>query len=201
MTQQVGGVIGEDTILKIGQLGTGGVAGTWTKTCLHPTRVGVAMEEGISMIGGGEVSRVLGYSLVIDLCPHRSDDRYHDRGGRGPPPGRSRGFGQGWSDRDRYLCVRVCVCVCVCVIEKDGFIVFAVHVCRDGGYDNRRGGDSYDRRDEYYGSRYNRDDRYYTCDVYVYHHSLSALHPLIFHAWCLVCLALGLLFMEGSLFT
>ena len=31
----------------------------------------------------------------------RSDDRYYDRGGRGPPPGRSRGFGHGWSDRDR----------------------------------------------------------------------------------------------------
>ena len=36
---------------------------------------------------------------------------------------------------------------------------------RDGGYfhhDDRRGGggDPYDRRDDYYGNRYNRDDRY-----------------------------------------
>ena len=50
----------------------------------------------------------------------------------------------------------VCVCVCVCVCDS---FVLAIH--RDGGYyDNRRGGDPFDRRDEYYGSRYNRDDRY-----------------------------------------
>ena len=94
-------MIEEGMILMTGQPGTGGVAGTQTETCLHPMRVGVAMEEGISMIDGGELSLEVVYGFIIDLCPHRSDDRYYDRGGRGPPPGRSRGFGQGWSDRDR----------------------------------------------------------------------------------------------------
>ena len=44
---------------------------------------------------------------------------------------------------------------------------------RDGGgfHDDRRGGggsDRFDRRDEYYGSRYNRDDRYEHVPMYMY---------------------------------
>ena len=67
MTQQVGGVIGGDMILMTGRLGTGGVVGIQTETCLHPMRVGVATEEGISMIGGGELSLEVVYAFVIDL--------------------------------------------------------------------------------------------------------------------------------------
>ena len=43
----------------------------------------------------------IGMNKVASNYSLRPDDRYYDRGGRGPPPGRSRGFGHGWSDRDR----------------------------------------------------------------------------------------------------
>lgn len=67
MIQQVGGVIGGDMTLTTGRLGTGGVVGTQTETCLHPMRVGVAMEEEISMIDGGELSLEVVYSFIIEL--------------------------------------------------------------------------------------------------------------------------------------
>ena len=136
LTTWVGVATGGGTILTTGQPVIGGVAEMEITRCLLHTKAAVGMGAEIRMTDEGKVKvHVLCTSSeLFEPLTSRPDDRYYDRGGRGPPS-RSRGFGQGWGDRDGG---------------------------GGGGYydDRRGGGDPYDRRDDYGGGRYNRDDRY-----------------------------------------